>query len=178
MVQNWPRWPNKLQNCLQSAGRSSPPTGSARTKTQKRRGRLGTTPRPSPRRKPSRPFNKNIICVEPHLVALLQFTRHGRERYFYVKAIFKSIIFPNKLSRQMLSQLCDWKFSSRQLSSQLFFQPIYQGNCQVNCVTPIFFQSNCQVNLLLKIILCLWSIFVILGQFGSIIVNYGQLYVI
>ena len=47
--------------------------------------------------------------------------RHGRERYFEVKAIVKSIIFPSKLSRQFSSQLCDQKISSRQLSSQFFF---------------------------------------------------------
>ena len=71
--------------------------------------------------------------------------RHGRERYFQVKAIVKSIIFPKMLSRQLSSQFCDQKFASRQLLGLLFFQPL----CQVNCVTQNFLQGNCQVNYLL-----------------------------
>ena len=69
----------------------------------------------------------------------------------HLKAILKLIIFPKKLSRQLSSQLCNQKFSSRQLSSKFFFlQQICQGNCQINCVTQHFLQDNCEVNYLLK----------------------------
>ena len=77
--------------------------------------------------------------------------RHGRERYFQVKEIVKSIIFPKMLSRQLSIQFGDQKFASRQLLGLLFFQPIFQGNCQVNCVTQNFLQGNCQVNYWLEI---------------------------
>ena len=95
-------------------------------------------------------------------------------------------------------------FRSGQLSSQLFFQKSYQGNChvycatknvlqdnyqvnfflqkQVNCVTKKILQGHCQVNYLVKNYLIFMSIIVIVRsilvnyhKFWSIMVNYGQL---
>ena len=57
--------------------------------------------------------------------------RHGREKYFQVKAIVKSIFFSKKLSRQSSSQLCDQKLSSRQLSCQLFGKQLSHIFCQL-----------------------------------------------
>ena len=107
-------------------------------------------------------------------------TRHGRERYFKVKAIVKSIIFPTKLSRQLSSQLCDQTFSSRQLSSQFFFLKLFEGNCQVNCVTKKIVQGNCQVNYLVKLNFILYvnycDFLVDFGKLLLILVDYGQLW--
>ena len=87
-----------------------------------------------------------FLVVRPPSQTWQDPSRHGRERYFKVKAIVKSIIFPKKLSRKLSSQLCDQKNSSRQLSSPFFFQKLCQGNCQVNCVTKKILQGNCQLN--------------------------------
>ena len=77
-----------------------------------------------------------------------QDSRHGCEIYILSQGNCQVNLISKKLLRQLPSQLCNQKISSMQLSSQLFFKPICQGNCEINCVTQIFVQGNCQVNYL------------------------------
>ena len=66
----------------------------------------------------------------------LECPRHGRERYFSVKAIVKSIIFPKKLSRQLSSQLCNNKNFFKAIVKSIFFSNKFDKAIVKSIVLP------------------------------------------